>query len=217
MVEVSDPSVRGAMSSVCSLAVVLGGLFVTGVGCILHWYHLSLVCVVPPIILLTGCFFIPNSPSLLLVQGKRLEAVRTLRRLRGPYADLHTEIQVLEMKNSSQTGAWKKLLNRGVMKRLAVVVTLFAAQNFNGNYVYMVHTARILENVGAPWDPDTGTVFVTFLRVIGMVVSICFVDRLGRRSCLLGSHAITSASLILLGTFVYLAERAPPEDTSFSR
>ncbi|XP_050703890.1 facilitated trehalose transporter Tret1-2 homolog [Eriocheir sinensis] len=216
VVEVADTSVRGAMTTVCTLAIVLGGLFVVGVGCVLHWYHLALVCAIPPIILLIGTFFLPKSPAILLVRGKRLEAVRTLRRLRGPYANLQSEIQMLEMKNSSQTTDWKKILNRRTAKRLAVVVMLFAFQHFCGNYVFIVHTARILEKVGAPWDPDMGTVLVTAVRLAGTMVSIFLVDRMGRRSCLVASHAIASASLVMLGTYVYLAEGAPDENTSFS-
>lgn len=217
MVEVADASVRGAMTTVCTLAIVLGGLFVVGVGCVLRWYHLALVCAIPPFILLIGSFFLPKSPALLLVRGKRLEAVRTLRRLRGPYANLHSEIRMLEKKNFSQKPDWKKIINRSTAKRLGVVVMLFAFQQFCGNYVFLVHTARILEKVGAPWDPDMGTVLVTAVRLAGTVVSIFLVDRLGRRSCLVVSHAIASISLVMLGTYVYLAEGAPDEDTSFSR
>lgn len=115
MVEVSDASVRGAMTTVCTVAIVLGGLFVVGVGCVVRWYHLALVCAIPPLILLVGTFVLPNSPSLMLVRGRRHDAVEALRKLRGPYANLHSEIQTLIMKNS-QTGGWRKILNWATTK-----------------------------------------------------------------------------------------------------
>lgn len=217
VVEVADPSVRGSMTTVCTLAIVLGGLFIVGVGCVLRWYYLALVCALPAMILLIGTAFLPESPALLLVRGKRIEAVKTLRRLRGPYAHLHSEIQMIEMKNSCKTSKWQKLLDWPTVKRLTVVAILFAFQHFCGNYVFIVHTARILEKVRAPWDPDVGTVLVTTVRLAGTVVSIFFVDRMGRRSCLVVSHAVTAAFLMMLGAFVYLSDGAPHEDASFSR
>ncbi|KAG0721855.1 Facilitated trehalose transporter Tret1-2 [Chionoecetes opilio] len=140
-----------------------------------------------------------------------------LRKLRGPHADLHSEIETIEMKNSCRAGGWQKLLSWYMAKRVATIVMLFAFQQFCGNYVFIVHTARILRKMGIPWDADRSTIIVAAVRIVGTLVSISIVDRVGRRTCLIASHAITLASLTTLGIFVYLAEAAPPENTIFSR
>lgn len=215
--EIVDAAVRGAMTTICTLAIVLGGLFTVSVGCIVRWYHLALVCAIPPSVLLIGTFFLPDSPALLVVHGKKFEALRALRKLRGPYANLHSEIEMIEMKNSCHSGVWQKLLNWHIAKRVVIVVMLFAFQHFCGNYIYVVHTARILRKIGIPWDADTSTIIVAAVRLVGTLVSISFVDRMGRQSCLVASYVITSTSLTSLGVFVFLAEAAPPEDTTFVR
>ena len=186
------------------------------VGCVVRWYYVALICAIPPLFLLIGTFFLPNSPALLVVRGKKSDAVRVLRRLRGPYANLHPEIEMIEMKNSRQAGRWQKLMNWQIAKRITTVVFTFFFMHFCGNYVFIVNTARILRQVGIPWDADTYTVILAAVRFVGTLVSIFFVDRMGRRSCLVASYTITSASLTMLGVFVFLAEAAEPEDTTFS-
>ncbi|KAK8388444.1 hypothetical protein O3P69_020434 [Scylla paramamosain] len=99
----------------------------------------------------------------------------------------------------------------------AIVRWYHMTMNFCGNYLFTVQTARVLRKTGASMDEDSGTIIVTAARIIGMLVSICFVDRMGRRAVLIASHAISSVFLIILGVYVYLVAEAPPEDTTFSK
>ncbi|XP_063858650.1 facilitated trehalose transporter Tret1-2 homolog isoform X2 [Scylla paramamosain] len=215
--EIVDTKVRGVMGIFPSLALMFGGLFTVCVGAIVRWYHMTMVCAISPCILLIGTFFLPDSPSFLVVRGRKLEAVTVLRKLRGLHANVRSEIEIIEMKNSSHVDGWQKLLNWYIGKRVAIVIMTFAFQNFCGNYLFTVQTARVLRKTGASMDEDSGTIIVTAARIIGMLVSICFVDRMGRRAVLIASHAISSVFLIILGVYVYLVAEAPPEDTTFSK
>ncbi|XP_069189645.1 facilitated trehalose transporter Tret1-like [Procambarus clarkii] len=217
VVELADTSVRGTMASIPTIAIVLGGLYTVWMGYILKWHHLALVCALPPIILFLCTFFLPDSPSFLVVKGFKSEASRILRSLRGPYADIDSEVAQLETHNRATSGGWRKLLKIQVVKRVVVIVMLFFFQQFCGNYIFMVHTARILQASGAPWDPDMATIIVGIVRVVGAMMSLALVDHVGRRYCLITSHAINSSALMLLGIYVHLAEAAEPEDNTYSR
>ncbi|XP_045136100.1 facilitated trehalose transporter Tret1-like [Portunus trituberculatus] len=214
--EIVDAEVRGIMYNILCLNVTLGGLFAVGVGYFVRWFHLAMICTIPPSLLLIGSFFLPDSPTLLVVRGEKIEALRVLRKLRGPHANLKSEIEVIEMKNSFRADGWQKLLNRYIVKRIIIVVMLMAFLFLCGNDVFIVHTARILREAGYPMDADIGTTTVAVVRIVGMLVSFLLVDRMGRRPSLVASYAISSVFLIVLGVYVHLTETATPEDTTSS-
>lgn len=216
--ELADVSVRGMMSTMPTFGIVLGSLYTVWMGYAFPWHYLCIVCGVPPAVMLLITFFLPDSPSFLVVRGRRQTAMVILKRLRGNYADVEAEVVELERRNASAASKdWKALLELAVLKRIAVVVTLFLFQQFCGNYVFMIQTARVLAAAGAPWDPDAATVVVAAIRVAGTVVAFFLLDKVGRRQCLSASHAINAIALIVLGAYVHLADNAEPGDETYTR
>lgn len=64
-------------------------------------------------------------------------------------------------------------------------------------------------------DPDAVTAIAGVPRVAGTLVSFFLMDRLGRRPCLLVSHAINAVCMVILGSYVYLGEAATPNNDIF--
>ncbi|XP_053653902.1 facilitated trehalose transporter Tret1-like isoform X2 [Cherax quadricarinatus] len=217
VIELADASVRGMMASIPTLGIVLGGLYTVGLGYVLEWHYLALVCSLPPIMFFVCTFCLPDSPSFLVVKGSPEKALKILRKLRGPYADIGSEVADLEKRNQATSGGWRALLKRYIVMRMAVIDILFFLQQFCGNYVFMVHTSRVLQASGVRWDPDMVTVIVGVVRVLGTLVAFVLIDRTGRRYCLVLSHAINSSALVILGIYVHLAEASQSEDDTYSR
>ncbi|XP_042884241.1 solute carrier family 2, facilitated glucose transporter member 8-like [Penaeus japonicus] len=219
IMELADVSVRGMMSTMPTLGIVVGSLYTVWMGYVFPWHYLALVCAVPPALLLVVTFFLPHSPSFLVVRGRRQTAIAILKGLRGDYADVEAEVLELERRNASSkaSAGWKSLFQPDVVKRISVVVALFLFQQMCGNYVFMIQTARILEAAGAPWDPDAATVVVAGVRVAGTVVTFFLLDRVGRRHCLTVSHAINAFALVVLGVYVHLRENAALDDDTYIR
>ncbi|XP_042884240.1 facilitated trehalose transporter Tret1-like [Penaeus japonicus] len=220
IMELADVSVRGMMSTMPTLGIVVGSLYTVWMGYVFPWHYLALVCAVPPALLLVVTFFLPHSPSFLVVRGRRQTAIAILKRLRGDYADVEAEVLELERRNASSSkgsAGWKSLLEADVLKRIGVMVMLFLFQQMCGNYVFMIQTARVLAAAGAPWDPDAATVVVAGVRVAGTVVAFFLLDRVGRRHCLAASHAINASALVVLGVYVHLRENAALDDDTYIR
>ncbi|KAK4316884.1 hypothetical protein Pmani_011991 [Petrolisthes manimaculis] len=217
IMEISDVEVRGMMLALTTIGIVVGGLYTVGFGYILPWYYLSLTCALLPLVLLLGTFFLPYSPSYLLLRGQKLQAIQVLRRLRGPYSDVNAEVTKLEAMNSGTSRNWRNLLKPKILKRLIVVIMLFAFQNFCGTYVFIVHTSRILQAAGVVMDPDLGTVIVGVARIVGCIANIYLVDKIGRKLCLVISHAGNAVTLVMLGAYVYVAEKASNDDNILNR
>lgn len=217
VVELPDTNIRGMMATIPTLGVVVGNLYIVTVGYAVPWHYLNFVGAVPPVVFTITTFFLPESPSYLVVTGRRQKAISILRDLRGNYVDIEAEVTKLERMNSSSSGGWKGLLDKKILRRIIIVVMTFFLSQMCGNFVIMIYTARILQDTGAPMNPDAITAITGVLRVAGTVAAIFLLDVLGRRYCLLVSHAINAACMIILGTYVYLAEAAAPDDDTFSK
>lgn len=218
IVEITDREVRGMMMTVSSLGLVIGGLYTVCLGYILPWHYLSLSCALPPLALFIGCFFVPFSPSYLLLRGKRLEAYEVLRKLRGRFADVEAEIERLDAMNSQQSvGQWRNLLEPKILKSLIVVIMAFVFRGFSGSFVFIMNMSRIFLAAGVMIDPDLGAVIAGVARVIGNVIAIQLIDRFGRRLSLVASHAVNATALIVLGAYVFIGETALRDDDIYLR
>lgn len=217
VVELPDTCIRGMMATLPTLGVVLGSLYTVALGYILPWHYLCFVGAIPPLLFLFTTIFLPESPSYLVIKGRRQQAIAILKNLRGKYADVEAEVKELERMNSSSSGGWKGLMNRDILRRICIVVMTFFLSQMCGNFVIMIYTARILQITGAPLNPDAITAIAGVLRVGGTMMAVLMLDVLGRRYSLLISHAINASCLFVLGTYVYLAEAAEPDDDTFSR
>lgn len=217
IVELADKSIRGTMATIPNFAILLGSLYTVGMGAVLHWHYLTIVCALPTVVLLVNTFFLPDSPSFLVVKGHTQKALEILRRLRGPYANVKQEVAELKRINIKVEGGWKKLLEIRLVKRMIVVIMLFVFQQFCGHYVFLVQTSRVLKATGTPLNLDLAVVVVGVVRLLGSLAVMVLVDRIGRRSCLVISYSIAATALTILGTAVYLAENAEPEDNTYLR
>ncbi|XP_063858739.1 facilitated trehalose transporter Tret1-like isoform X2 [Scylla paramamosain] len=217
IVELSDTNIRGMMATLPTLGIVLGNLYTVAIGYTLPWHYLCFVGAIPAVVFAAASFILPKSPSYLVIQGRRQEALSLLKDLRGNHVNIEAEVTQLEHMNSSSSSGWKGLLNKETLRRITVVVTTFFLSQMCGNFVMMIYTARIMQNTGAPMDPDAITAIAGVLRVAGTLAAVFLLDRLGRRYCLLVSHAINAFCMIILGTYIHLAEAATPDDDTFSK
>ncbi|XP_042886551.1 facilitated trehalose transporter Tret1-like isoform X2 [Penaeus japonicus] len=219
VLEVADTNVRGMMSLIPNLGTVLGGQYTFWLGTVLQWHHLAIVCSLPLYFILLGSLLLPESPSYLVVSGRHREASCILRRLRGPHADVQTEIEELERRNSASAGrkiGLTDLAKGRVWRRILVVVVLFLLQQLCGNVVLKIQTTRVLQAAGEPpLDPKLASGIIVIMRIAGVVVSFFLWDTIGRRLCLVISHAMNAVALVFLGTFVYLVDNAEPGDDTY--
>ncbi|XP_068248015.1 facilitated trehalose transporter Tret1-like [Palaemon carinicauda] len=216
VVELSDTNIRGMMATLPTMGIVLGNLYTVAFGYIVQWQHLTFVCILPLIGFGFLTFLLPESPSYLVVKGRREAAIHILRKLRGEYADVEGEVADLEKRNLAGTkqknGVWSVLLKKDVIKRVLVVSTLFFMMQFCGNFVLMIYTTRILQAAGSPIDPDAITAIAGALRVAGTLAAIFLLDIIGRRLSLVISHAVNAGALATMAVYVYLSENAGPDD-----
>ncbi|XP_022175298.1 facilitated trehalose transporter Tret1-like [Myzus persicae] len=116
--EISEPDVRGVLSTFASSMIVLGHLLEFVLGCILPWRTTMLVSGLVPVIAAVSILLIPESPVWLLTKGRRDEALLSLRWLRGWVSaeEVSEEFHNLELYCQKSKNEFHSLLEAKIRK-----------------------------------------------------------------------------------------------------
>lgn len=81
-----------------------------------------------------------------------------------------------------------------------------ALNQCSGTFAIMNYTATIFHESGSDLSPNTSSIIVAVIQLLGTYVSIVLVDKSGRKILLIISAAGTSLGLVVLGTYSYLSK-----------
>jgi SP family arabinose:H+ symporter-like MFS transporter len=203
--EIAEPSIRGRLVTLNQLAVVLGilgsyflcwGLSRLGPGA---WRWMFGAGLVPALALFAGLFFIPESPRWLTKEGRTAEANQVLTAIAGQEGGTR-DFKDIQAALSEEQGAKIRLSSPELRKPLMIAITLAVLQQFTGiNTVLYYGAVLFSEHMHQKTSLAIGVnVVIGLVNVIGTVLSIVWMDRVGRRSLLLWSLAGMAASLFVL-------------------
>ena len=201
--ELSDPSVRGNMLAISSVGQRSGQLVIAVLGYYTRYYMAAFICSVFSIIMFIACFFLPESPTVLILQGDIDGAHKVLRSLRGNHVDNNAEIQYcLDKNNIAKGGAWTVLLQGKNRNKLATIVGLFFFHVFSGTLVLVAYASRIFKSSGSSIGEGIATIIVMAVQVVAVVFLGTLLDSIGRKKTLMGSFLGMAMSLGIMASFV---------------
>ena len=214
--EISPTKVRGTLVSMFQLMVTIGvlvsylsDLYFADESDMTCWRPMFYVGVIPACILLIGMFFMPETPRWLMSQGRHDESIRILNRIEGEeQAKISFRQMQEEIKRSeAEKSGWRELLQPWLRTPLIICIGIMFFQQFVGINTVIYYSPKIFLMAGfdgavaAIW----ASVGVGLVNVIFTVVSVYFVDRLGRRKLYFIGLSGIVVSLLLLGLcFVYV-------------
>ncbi|KAM5343609.1 hypothetical protein ACJ41O_012146 [Fusarium nematophilum] len=185
----------------CAL-VGYGGTFVHGDW---GWRMPILTQLLPPTsMLVLGVLLLPESPSWLLIKGRRDDAAMSIRKFHGPDADVETHLAVMEAtmakeKQLSEQGASYIECFQGVNRRRTIIVAMvYLSQQFIGvgfvaGYLpYFFTVAGVKNAVGVAQGAYA-------IQLVGNIMSWFFVERLGRRPMIAYGNIVLTALLLVIG------------------
>lgn len=208
--EIPDTSIRGTVCTTCGLVFLFGSALCVTLSLALTWYAVALsnvaailiyICLIVP--------FLPESPTFLTVIEKDEEAIKVLRRLRGNYINIETEMALIKKMNDDAAGdrGWNFVLQKKVQKTILVLTILFLVQGFSGTGVLRADALRILQDSGITGNTNLYVILLLLIPIAGAFVMSCITDNLGRRGCLVISLAFMMLTYVVLGTVVYFQSR----------
>ncbi|XP_068248541.1 facilitated trehalose transporter Tret1-like [Palaemon carinicauda] len=206
IIELPDLPIRGALAAIPTIFFGLGLVLTVGSGMIMRWFEIPFVAYTVMLLCCVIMYFLPESPTYLVVAGREDEAVKVLKSLRGPDADIQQEIKSLQDCNEGKADEpiWRLLLQRDVLRLLIISMVLFFIQNFSGLNVMYFNTTRIFLASGSTFDENLATILVFLLKLGGTFVAIYYLDRIGRRVCMILSLSIMAACLFTMGTYLHI-------------
>lgn len=214
--EISPAKVRGMLVSTFQLMITIGVLvsFLTDLyfadeadmSC---WRPMFYVGVIPALILFVGMIFMPESPRWLLTKNKEIESRKILNKIEGE-AQAELTINLIKEEAAKDVlgkSAWKSLFESKNETPLFIAIGIMFFQQFVGINTVIYYSPKIFlmagfdSTISAIW----ASVGVGLVNVIFSLVSIYFIDRLGRRKLyFIGLTGIASTLLLLSLAFIYI-------------
>jgi MFS family permease len=197
--EASTPAKRGMLTGLHGFFLVSGynSSAWVGFGCYFSdnltfgWRGpLAFTCI-PPLVLLIGCFWIPESPRWLITQGRNDEAWTVLSRLHNDPSDpdgiaAHEEFyqmkRQIEFESQNAVGYWAIFTTPAYRKRAFLSCFVQYAANATGGLVINYYSVIIYENLGLKtYMPLLMYCIYTLIGALGNLFSLLTVDKTGRR------------------------------------
>lgn len=199
--EVSPAAYRGRLGSFQQAAIVIGiaisqlvnfGILQMAdgkqrgtIGGLEAWQWMLGVMVVPALLYGLLSFAIPESPRFLISVGKKERARKILREVEGKTVDL--DARVLEIETAmhrEHKSTFKDLLGSrfGFLPIVWVGIGLSVFQQLVGINVAFYYSATLWQSVGIdPTDSFFWSFTTSIVNIIGTVIAMVLVDRIGRK------------------------------------
>ncbi|MFC5953699.1 sugar porter family MFS transporter [Streptomyces pratens] len=206
--EVAPPAYRGRLGSFQQAAIVIG----IAVSQLVNWGILNAaggdqrgevlgleawqvmlgIMVVPAVVYGLLSFTIPESPRYLISVGKHERAREVLEEVEGKKIDLDARVTEIETAmHSEERSRFKDLLGGSFFFKpiVWVGIGLSVFQQFVGINVAFYYSATLWQSVGVdPTDSFFYSFTTSIINIVGTVIAMLFVDRIGRRPlALIGS------------------------------
>ncbi|MFH8786544.1 sugar porter family MFS transporter [Streptomyces roseoverticillatus] len=215
--EVSPPAYRGRLGSFQQAAIVVG----IAISQLVNWGVLNLadgdqrghvmgieawqlmlgVMVVPAVLYGLLSFAIPESPRFLISVGKIDKAKAVLADVEGHSVDLDKRVAEIELAmHSEEKSTFKDLIGgkAGFLPIVWVGIGLSVFQQLVGINVAFYYSATLWQSVGIdPSDSFLYSFTTSIINIVGTVIAMIFVDRVGRKPLALVGSAGMAISLAL--------------------
>lgn len=201
--ELAPKHIRGLMSSLYQLSVNIGILVAYVVGAVNtptdNWRWTLGLGVVPAAIFTIGMFVSPQSPRWLIRDGQVAKARKILGRVRVTNQEIDEEVSDIQQSLKSKDAGLKELFGsfRPVLI-LLFVLTFF--QVFTGINAAVYYAPEIFHNLGLANASIVADFGVGIALVVSTLVSLPFIDRLGRKKLLeisLGGQVIPAIAMCI--------------------
>lgn len=228
LAEISPAAERGKYVSMNQLMIVGGQFLVFAINAILGnvygahdaaiWRVMLGLAAVPGVLLWLGMYAAPESPTWYANHGMFGQALASLQRIRSK---AQAEAELIDLKNNvkkeqqenSEKASWKNFKKNWIIQIVITGAMLGVFQQFAGINSVMYYGTKILTSSG--FGANTAlylNIANGIFSIVGAIVGMFTVDRLGRKPLLLIGYifcAIALISVALVGTFALNTAWAP--------
>ncbi|XP_055858513.1 facilitated trehalose transporter Tret1-like [Episyrphus balteatus] len=213
--EIADPKIRGTLGSLIPLLTNVGVLVGYIVGSHVPYYIVPPVVIVLPAVSLLFMIYYPETPQHLLRKGHYDQAKRSLEyytnfkkkntndesKFDTHFMDLKTAIEVT---NQQQKVTFNDFCNKRAITAMATGITIIFINVFCGYFSITNYSTLIFAETKSSIDPNTSTIVIGVVMILGSYFASYFVDKFGRRILMMLSSGSMALGLSAIGTHAYL-------------
>ncbi|XP_055632653.1 facilitated trehalose transporter Tret1-like [Toxorhynchites rutilus septentrionalis] len=219
--EIASKEIRGTVGSFFQQMVNLGILYAFSLGMALSVFQLSMLCGMVLIVYGVLFFFMPNTPTHLVLQNNEPEAMATIKWLRGSHVDAMGEIgdiyseQLLmhsvDADSECRGSVWNSLRKPASIRALIITQGLMFFMMSCGINPILFYATSIFQAANVAIEPEVATIILGGMQILGTLFASLVLDRVGRRVLLLASGVVMFASVLTLGIYLMLLARDPDQ------
>ncbi|XP_050294867.1 facilitated trehalose transporter Tret1-like [Anthonomus grandis grandis] len=221
--EISEPQIRGFLSSLCPIFVVTGILLINLFGIYLPINECALWASSIPLLMFCTFFWMPESPVFLMTCGKYEQAVSNLKMLRGKeegekeYVRLTKDLTETMQEQKKGPSTFLDLFRVPVNRRaLIIALGLRSVQQFCGSTAITFYCKSIFEEFGGIISGNSGTIIYFSLQMVLTIATSLVVDKFGRRPIFIVSLLGTTITLFMISIYLVIKEHTDWDLTSAS-
>ncbi|XP_047034896.1 facilitated trehalose transporter Tret1-like [Helicoverpa zea] len=229
--EISDPSIRGILTTLTNGFTATGIFVAYLLGTVLPWRQAALVALTVPLATMVLVLFVPETPIWLLSKGRQKEALDSLCRLRGwakpedvqeefdELTEYYEKLQacmlctkegkVVEPCEHFNVTSIKKIILKikhvffvkETMKPFLLVLVYFFFYTVSGALPVRPTMVNVCSAFGMKYDPKTIVVVVGALSIVTSLLSAVIVKTIGKRKLVVGSMLGTACCSIALSIY----------------
>ncbi|KAJ4204142.1 hypothetical protein NW759_014979 [Fusarium solani] len=157
----------------------------------------------PVIMAVCALFFLPESPSWLVMHGQPQQAATSLRKINGPHFDTDTAIALLtatieKEQTANEEATFMDCFRGPNRRRTGIVIMTFIAQQFSGSGFIAGYLPYFFTIAGVA-NP-IGIAQISYsIQLLGNITSWFVVDRVGRRPLAVYGLMAMTATLLVIG------------------
>lgn len=165
--------------------------------------------VIPAMLFFVLMFFVPESARWLVKNKEELKARKILERIGGQF---YAEISIAEIRATLTEGDmahvnFKELLNKRIVKFLAIGIFLSFLQQWSGLNVVIYYAADIFQAAGFTLKQMMlNIVVIGGVMVLSVFITIFTVDKFGRKKLLLIGTSAMSILYLFIGYSFYIEQ-----------
>ncbi|XP_053692157.1 facilitated trehalose transporter Tret1-like [Sabethes cyaneus] len=210
--ETVSAEIRGTAGSLFQQMINLGILYAYLIGMASSVFTLSILCGIVPIVYGALFFFMPDTPTYLVLRNDAPKAVASIKWLRGAHFDATAEVD--EIRNHCQPtvagykkpSMWHSFRQPATVRALITMLGLMFFLQMSGVNTVLFYTTSIFQSANVVIEPELATIIIGAMQVFGTLVSSVIVDRAGRRVLLMVSGGAMMVSALAFGIYLLLLE-----------
>ena len=209
--EISPEKYRGAIVGCNELLITIGLLFAYFTGYLLSeistgWRWMFAIPLFLSLLWLVALQFVPESPTWYLLQNMNEKALLIYEARVDTEIEARTDfdlckLNVLQMKSTSQKSFYEIIKIWKFSIITSVILMIF--QNMSGNYSVLTYSPELFTTVGFGTDASKyGAIILGIVKVISTLISMYFVDKIGRKKLLV--TGVIGMCFSLLGILIFI-------------